>query len=166
VWNLSEVSASGGCQLPGGSTYELALDTGEHGNLDKEVYFLEAVVQAYESHSWVTDLDILTALRSDKLITRLPLKGVCSHKESEANDFSRCGPVTSVDSWIELLDQPTNTCIVRAGSNWLARLAATVIGVQKSKSVIVASQENVCWACVQGMNLDFSSPSSSPIIVC
>jgi hypothetical protein len=142
--------------------YELALDTGEHGNLDKEAYFLEAVVQAYESCSWVADLDILTALNGNDLIKQLPLKSMCSHSEDEAKDFSHFGLITSVDSWIELLDQPTNTCIVRAGKNWLARLAAVVIGVQNSKPVVVASQENMCWACVRGMDLNFSST----IIVC
>jgi hypothetical protein len=142
--------------------YELALDTGEHGNLDKEVYFLEAVVQAYEGCSWVADLDILTALNGSGSIKQLPSKSMCSHGENEAKDFSQLGLITSVDSWIELLDQPANTCIVRTGKNGLARLAATVIGVQNSKPIVVASQESICWSCIR----DVGSDLSSTIIVC
>lgn len=132
--------------------YEQALDTGEHGLLDKEVYLLETVVQAYERGAWFCDMDILAALNGhvgSRLIRRLPAW------RSSANDFSRLGQVTAIDNWTELLDQPNNACVVRTGGNWLARLTATVIAVQKAKPVIIAP-ERICWGCVRACNLNFS----------
>jgi hypothetical protein len=147
--------------------YEQALDIGEYGHFDREVYFLEAIVQVYETGSWVADLDILTALNGEigrRYLNRVPEREtcrLCSHGEEDASDFSQLGPTTSIDSWIELLDQPNNACIVRARGNWLARLTAAVLGVQKLKPVVIASR-NVCWACLRDMDLNFSTT----IIVC
>lgn len=142
--------------------YELALNTGQHGLRDKEVYFLQAVVQAYERGIWVADLDILNALNnveSSNRVLRLPTQ--CQHTSAEAMELSNFGPVTSVDCWAELLDQPTNPSIVRAKGNWLARLAATVVAFQKKRQVLIAS-ETVCWACVSSLSED----RSSVMIIC
>lgn len=42
--------------------YESSLGASEHGLFDKQVYFLQAVVQAFDAGIWVADLDIVTAL--------------------------------------------------------------------------------------------------------
>lgn len=138
--------------------YEQALDTGEHGLVDKEVYLLEAVVQAYDRGSWFSDLDVLAAINSQvgrHSIKRLPAWGSCSHEESLVKDSSQIGQITSIDDWIELLDQPNNACIVRTGGNWLARLTATVIAIQKCRPVIV-TPERICWACVSDTHSNFA----------
>lgn len=136
--------------------YELALNTGQHGLRDKEVYFLQAVVQAYERGIWVADLDILSALNNAERSNRvLRLPAQCQHTSKEALELSSFGPVTSVDCWAELLDQPNNPSIVRAKGNWLARLAATVVAFQKKRQVLIAS-EKVCWACVTSLLEDRS----------
>jgi hypothetical protein len=141
--------------------YEQALNTGQHGLLDNEVYFLQAVVQAYEKGNWVADLDILTALNTgldSKTVSRLP---DCKHTGLVVEDFSYLDQLTSIDSWAELIDQPSNAAIVRANGNWLARLAVTVVAFQKGRQVFIAS-EKVCWKCVQGLRCN----PSSLLIVC
>jgi hypothetical protein len=142
--------------------YEQSLNTGEHGLRDKEVYFLQGVVQAYERGNWVADLDILSALNSpaaDTSIRRLPCQ--CEHTKGEASSFGSFDPITSIDCWDELLDDPKVTSIVRAKGNWLARLAVTVVAFQKKRRVILA-KDTVCWACVRAM----SKASGSAIIIC
>jgi hypothetical protein len=141
--------------------YEQALNTGQHGLLDNEVYFLQAVVQAYEKGNWVADLDILSALNTglgSKTVSRLP---DCKETGLEVEDFSYLDQLTSIDSWAELIDQPSNAAIVRANGNWLARLAVTVVAFQKGRQVFIAS-EKVCWKCVQGLQCN----PSSLLIVC
>jgi hypothetical protein len=44
--------------------FELARNTGEHGSLDKNVYFLEAIIQVYDRDTWAADLDTFSALTS------------------------------------------------------------------------------------------------------
>ncbi|OCL08861.1 hypothetical protein AOQ84DRAFT_257707, partial [Glonium stellatum] len=125
--------------------YELALNTGQHGLRDKEAYFLQTVVQAYERSVWVADLDILGALGGDKIrFSRLSQR--CQHTPIESKSAGH-GPITSIDCWAELLDPPNNCSIIRAKGNWLARLATTVVAIQKTRHVIIAS-EKVCWACI------------------
>ena len=61
--------------------YESELDTGEHGLLDKQVYFLESIVEVYDRGSWIADLDILIALNGEiggRYIYRLPPRESCS----------------------------------------------------------------------------------------
>lgn len=131
--------------------YEQALDLGQHGLLDSQALFLESVVQVYDRGNWIADLDILNALTGDaatQYIRQLPTRGSCSHDKEAAQDYSSvCCSIISVDSWAELLDPPKSMCIVRAGRNWLARLAAVAVAAQKSWLVFVAA-DSVCWACV------------------
>ncbi|RDW60754.1 hypothetical protein BP6252_12137 [Coleophoma cylindrospora] len=143
--------------------YEQALNTGQHGLLDNEVYFLQAVVQAYEKGNWVADLDILSALNADPspdsgIVSLLP---DCKHTGEVVGDFSYLDQLTSIDSWAELIDQPSSAAIVRANGNWLARLAATVVAFQKGRRVFVAL-DRVCWKCVK----DTSCNPSTLLIVC
>lgn len=123
--------------------YELALNIGQHGLRDKEVYYLQAVVQAYERGVWVADLDVLDAINNS---VNLYTPRKCHHTPGEARNI-KFRPVTSIDCWAELLDPPENLSIVRAKGNWLARLATAVVAIQKGRTVLLASGE-VCWACV------------------
>jgi hypothetical protein len=142
--------------------YELPIDTGEHGLKDKDVYFLQSVVQAYEGSNWVADLDILEAFinRTGKgAIWRLATQ--CRHNAKEASDFKPLGNVVSIDCWDELLDDTQQTSIVRANGNWLARLALTVVAYQRGRKVVIADKK-VCWACV----IPICSKNVNPIVIC
>ena len=125
--------------------YELPLNTGQHGLRDKEAYFLQAAVQAYERGVWVADLDILGALNNDSLYVKRLAKG-CYHTSIEAGNI-KVGPIISIDCWAELLDPPKIPSIVRSKGNWLARLATAVVAIQQKRTVLIAPEE-VCWACV------------------
>ncbi len=148
---------------------EQALNTGEHGLRDKEVYFLQSVVQVYERGNWIADLDILNASMgadSQELIERLPTQ--CSHSDLQAANFEKAvGEIVSIDCWDELLDDPEKISIARAKGNWLARLALTVVAFQKKKQVVIAG-ERVCWACVRESRIYSTNGgvSKDAIIVC
>ncbi|KIV87743.1 hypothetical protein, variant [Exophiala sideris] len=160
--------------------YEQAVDIGEHGFLDKQAYFVEAATEVYERANWITDLDIVKALNSDigaNYIRRLPRREAnchqetdvlkcccCHHAAEERDDYSKVAPITSIDSWDELLDPPDNAGIVRAGkANWFVRLTAVVLGVQMLRPVVIAS-DSVCWACVK--DLEKVINLSMMIVVC
>ncbi|KIM99342.1 hypothetical protein OIDMADRAFT_30945 [Oidiodendron maius Zn] len=196
--------------------YESSLNSNEHGLFDKQVYFLQAVVQVFDAGTWVADLDIVTALDGDfgaRYLKRLPqarpksnensaletikaeeessqinrIGGVkiigslqhkngslldyaetsppdfCGHSPEEIQDFSITGKLTSIDCWDEIIDYPNNACIVRTNGDWLARLATAVVGLQKLRTVIIAPKKNVCWACVQRMNIN---SRRTMIIIC
>lgn len=56
--------------------------------------------------------------------------------------------------WEELLDSPNHrekAGVVRAYGNWIARLAATCISIQKGHRTILISKSPVCSACVDGV---------------
>jgi hypothetical protein len=55
--------------------------------------------------------------------------------------------LTSIDNWDELLDSPSGAGVVRANSNWIARLAATVTALQKGHPVCVIKGD-ACWECI------------------
>lgn len=123
---------------------EQPLNIGQTGYRDKEVFLVEAVIRAYDKSRWVADLDLrlLPPFFSDLLKL-----GKCIHSEQERDDYSAFEPLTSIDSWDELLDLPPNNCIVRAKGNWLARQAIAAFALQQSKPVVMASGI-VCWACI------------------
>lgn len=140
--------------------YERAVNSGEHGLYDDEAYYRQAIVQVYDSGSWVADIDVAsifyktTAVESQQL-RRLFVEagGRCGHSPETRRDFSRgggcAGRITSIDSWPELLDlPPQGVCVIRANRNPMARIAATVVAVQKLRRVVVAT-EDVCWQCIR-----------------
>ncbi|KAK8867354.1 hypothetical protein PGQ11_005932 [Apiospora arundinis] len=72
---------------------------------------------------------------------------VCDH-DSEACDIGIARmQAVSIDSWVELLDQPTETAVVRAYKNPIARLAALALAMRKSANVRVV-RGDPCWACI------------------
>lgn len=146
---------------------EQPLNIGQTGYHDKEVFLVEAVVRAYDKSRWVADLDI--SLRPG---TRFQILDEleCAHDELERDDYSAFKPVTSIDSWDELLDPPPNTGVVRAKANWLARQAVAAFAIQQSRPLIVASGA-ICWACVAEVMKNNSTTagaesSSNLLIVC
>ena len=127
--------------------YELPVNTGQHGLIDKPAYFLQAVIQAYERGRWVADLDLLNAtMREEQYVKRLPSR--CNHSNKEMQNFRCLGYIVTIDCWDELLDHPGTIAIVRAKGNWLARLAVVAVAFQRKQQIFIANN-SICWACVK-----------------
>ena len=151
--------------------FEQALNTGCYGARDIEHSFLEVVISAYEGGTRVADLDLLSVTRQIQIsgmtegrfewcqalnshpqvpallggVLRFPPES-CEHEISEQLDSTMFGDIISLDNWFEVLDPPSNSAIIRARGNALARLALAAICVQKKMDCVVFS-EHVCWAC-------------------
>ncbi|KAH6706613.1 hypothetical protein BKA61DRAFT_698473 [Leptodontidium sp. MPI-SDFR-AT-0119] len=75
----------------------------EHGLFDKQVYFLQAVVQVFDAGAWVADLDLVTALDGDfgtNYLRQLP----------QANPKSKINSTTKRASMPKAEEEP-NSCI-------------------------------------------------------
>lgn len=133
--------------------YERPLNIGETGYRHKEVFVVEAVIRAYDRTRWVVDLDLAKTFRDPAWQFFIHQMGGCSHSEEEQEDYSLIQPLTSIDSWDELLDLPHNACVVRARGNWLARQAIAAYSVQQQKPLVVTS-ERLCWKCIADSKQD------------
>ena len=123
--------------------YEQRLNTSRYGCRDKEAYYLEAVVSAYDKGTWVADLDLLHFLQGPFL----RLDDTCSHDSTAQVDSSVFPGLTSIDNWYEYLDRPPNAAILRASGNWVARLALAAIPLSGKEALILANKK-LCWACL------------------
>ena len=131
------------------TTYELPLARGRHGGVDAEVILVESLVSVYDRGNKVADLDVLGSL-SKPFLQRLN-KCTCSERASKRVRTTR---LISIDNWEELLDSPTHrekVGVVRAHGNWIARLAATCISIQKGYRTILLSKPPVCSVCVDDL---------------
>lgn len=127
--------------------YQLPLMAAEHGYQGVEANFVETLVSVFDAHEWVADLDVLKAL-SMPSVSRIGQKvGGCRHNNSgKLPDFL----LTSIDSWNEFIDRPSNACIFRASGNWLARLSAVAVNAQQNLDTIVLEVgKRICWECIQ-----------------
>lgn len=110
--------------------------TAEHGYQGVEANFVETLVSVFDGKEWVGDLDVLKAVAMpsvSRISAHLLLKG-CRHKKPRNTpQFA----LTSIDSWDEFMDRPSNACIFRASGNWLARLSAVAINVQQCLNTVV-----------------------------
>jgi hypothetical protein len=155
--------------------YEFPVRTTDHGAFDKQAFFIEAAVRAFDRREWVADLDLNAAFNAkyrcsqkmQTLHTRFdfgrmgePLQdplgaslvgrlAPCNHSDHEQSEYSRL-ELTSVDSWVEFLDAPTTEFIVRAKDDWLSRLAVFAVAMQIGRPVVIAS-DHVCWRCAEEM---------------
>jgi hypothetical protein len=68
----------------------------------------------------------------------------CQHGE-KAYD-SQVLPLLTMDSWMEFLDPPPQPSIVQAHQNWLARLAAASIAIQRGDVASILPHDP-CWKC-------------------
>ncbi|KAK6853992.1 hypothetical protein PG995_010804 [Apiospora arundinis] len=100
-------------------------------------------ISVYDRAKWVADVDILESSGWNCIEQSI----VCDH-DSEACDIGIARvQAVSIDSWVELLDQPTETAVVRAYKNPIARLAALALAMRKSANVRVV-RGDPCWACI------------------
>lgn len=114
------------------------------GMKDDEIYLLETLLSVHDGAEWVADLDVLNSFLSREYTTL----GLCEeHKESQIGPkLEAC----CIDNWTELLEPPeTRLGIVRACSDWQARLATFTIAVSTGNNVVVLPS-SICWDCVDG----------------
>ena len=126
----------------------LSATTGERGTIDQDVFFLESIVSVHDQGVWVADLNILKLL--DDVRGRLYFTADRGCRCSKEDSVTRNGMYASLDTWDELLDLPESSAVFRASGNWVARLAAVSILVQKAEATVVVVQENkICWTCLE-----------------
>jgi hypothetical protein len=79
--------------------------------------------------------------------------------------FRSGGPhFISVDNWDEFLEAPSDgILVIRAHENWLARLAFTVLSVNRGVRTIVLSND-VCWACCKTSMEDAQGDSKTDLL--
>jgi hypothetical protein len=124
--------------------YKQALDiTSHHGDYEQKFFYLEAVISVHDRGKWIGDIDVVTAC-SSPLVQRIrdTPKASCSHLffNNPAYRF------TQIDNWEEFIDVPDRDCVFRAHKNWLARLAATALSVQRNQRTVIIPYE-FCWQC-------------------
>ncbi|EUC27895.1 hypothetical protein COCCADRAFT_66825, partial [Bipolaris zeicola 26-R-13] len=126
--------------------FELPVDVGERGAIDKDLCFVETLIQVYDRDQWIADIDVLPVSQNDNDAVR--------RNTVKCTGFSPTIPsiLVSIDNWEELLDVPKDlgklrVAVVRAHDNWLARLAAACICQQKGFRIVINPSKDVCWQC-------------------
>jgi hypothetical protein len=131
--------------------YNRPVDIGVHGVRDADLCFVEAYVQVRFKGKWIGDIDIISGLESKYFQIFDPrINGSqnpsCSHTAQNVRAFR----VIAVDNWDEFIDSPKDGILVRAKDNWLARLAAANLSVQRQfKTIILRANSPICWPCVR-----------------
>lgn len=114
--------------------------------IDHDAQVVEAVISVRDRGRWVADIDILEVDFQD--MTRFKAVTSCKGHHDQDYDFD----YTSIDSWDELLDEPSTVGIFRAHGNWAARLAAVSI-LSRSESgghnFGVLGPDSFCLKCLE-----------------
>jgi hypothetical protein len=147
------------------------------GAYDPEVILLEALISVHEGRQWVADLDVLGSLASRSLAIPLGCSDNCSHPPD--SDSLGKGLVAelgvqlkSIGNWEELLccrDNllSTETGVARTFDNWLSRLAAAAICVQKGFTTILLPSHCSCADCSRRILKEdiWFSESNGPVVL-
>lgn len=140
--------------------FEMPVDVkGAHGIRDTEVFLLESVVSVHDRGQWFGDIDVLSLLNSETVNSTGKSAGEkramrtfasCSHSPPERcyQNSTNLARIISIDIWEEFLDLPVGSVnmIFRGHGNWLARLAAAAISVQRGLETVILP-DDVCWKC-------------------
>jgi hypothetical protein len=124
--------------------FELPLSVTANGNWDNEAYLVESPISIHDRGKWVADIDVMQAFKSS-YFKRCPTcySHVCDNSGAPTD-------LIAVDSWEEFLETPQDSFIVRANSNWIARLAIAALSTgQHLQTLIVPS--NPCWHCYRNI---------------
>ncbi len=128
--------------------YAPLTQAGRRQGQDHHVFLRESIVSVYHSGEWIGDLDVLKSLDSGRL-HRIP-HARCSCSQSQASQELAL-LATSVESWEDVLDPPSEGFVVRAHGNWVARLATASMLIQvmpeDSEAGITILPSDVCWRC-------------------
>lgn len=125
------------------------------GGRDVEAYFLETLISVYDRDTWIAELDILRALRCDRLMTKFLACKKCDCNRTLSGETG----LISIDNFAEMIVPPSRPGIVRARGNWQARLAAASLCVAKGYQIIL-KPEQTCWACLSKTSVDNISVQS------
>ena len=119
----------------------------ESRTIDQEAYVVESVISVLDSGKWVADLDILST--DFQKLHRLKMPAQCPGHPNGLSDYDH----TSLDTWEEFLDGPTNVGFFRAHGNWAARLAAVSILSQQQQghSIGLLGPGKICLECSNTM---------------
>ncbi|KAH7354748.1 hypothetical protein BKA65DRAFT_496920 [Rhexocercosporidium sp. MPI-PUGE-AT-0058] len=129
--------------------FELPMDKRSRGAIDKDISLVETLVSVHDKGGWLADIDVLALFEHDSLLLRRALPcGHCHHTTCLLPTR-----LTSLDNWDEILDLPedigvTNVGVVRAHNNWLGRLAAACVGLQKGHRIVILPPGKICWQCI------------------
>jgi hypothetical protein len=131
--------------------FEMAFDIGQRGAIDKDLCLVETLIQVYDRDEWIADIDVLPLFRKNNDAIRrntITCKG-CS-LASQTTEIP--SSLVSIDNWEELLDAPKglgklNVAVFRAHDNWIARLAAACISLQRGFRIVINPVDKVCWSC-------------------
>jgi hypothetical protein len=132
--------------------YEMPFDVGNRGGIDNDLCFVETLISVLDRGKWVADLDVLALHRAQQSLLRRPLtqKHCIKHASSRIPKL-----LASFDTWEEILDAPERLgkdCVgvVRARDNWMGRLAAACVSIQKGYRTVLLPpdyDEQSCWSC-------------------
>ncbi|KAH6871318.1 hypothetical protein B0T10DRAFT_417493 [Thelonectria olida] len=123
------------------------LNVGYSGGKDVEAYFQETLVSVFDGGKWIAELDVLSTLRSEKIIFDL-----LSDQSDDvagslgAQPFHHPDGLVSIDTFDEMIVAPSKPGILRARGNWEARLAALCICIAKGYTVLLIP-EDLSWDC-------------------
>jgi len=128
--------------------FEMPFNVGQRGAIDKDLCLVETLVQVFDREKWVADLDILPLF--DKFTDLIRRNNVKCTGCSTSRGIPR--PLRSIDNWEELLDTGDSlgtleVGVLRANDNWLARLAAACVSLQKGYRTVINPPWEVCWHC-------------------
>ncbi|KAK0609430.1 hypothetical protein B0T14DRAFT_465885 [Immersiella caudata] len=135
------------------TTWKVPLECGTTGEIDQEIFLLEAVVSVQDKGRWVADINVLGVEREPPIIVSCS----CSTKEDLAGKpptDMQLGieNAVSIGSWDELLDPPPCIGILKTNSNWVARLAAVCLITQEGHGhalgVLEEGADKLCWDCL------------------
>ena len=144
------------------TSFEVPYNFGVAGGVDAQVTLVESLVSVHDKGQWVADLDVLGSL-SSRLLHRLDHRD-CQHANVPERTQRGYSKLTSIDNWDELLDPLDLSCkgsldVIRAHENWLARLAAACISIQRGYRTAVLSSGSICLCSLK------SGPEASQICI-
>ncbi len=138
------------------TTWKVPLDWDSTGDIDQEIFLLEAVVSVQDHGRWVADIDVL-GIETDRPDV------ISFNCECETKSLWHTENTVSISSWEEFLDQPPCTGVLKTNGNWAARLAAVSILIQQGKghTAMVLDGGRLCWDCLREA---YSDPEPEPIL--
>ncbi|KAJ4375334.1 hypothetical protein N0V83_002420 [Neocucurbitaria cava] len=122
------------------------LATEDSRMIDHDAQVVEAVISVHDRGRWVADINILDVNFRDMI--RFKPATSCKGNHDKSYDFD----YTSIDSWEELLDEPSSVGFFRAHRNWAARLAAVSIlsrNEAEGHNFGVLGPEPFCLKCLE-----------------
>lgn len=115
-----------------------------------QITLRESIVSLSDGGTWVADLDILAGLKRMDLLFRIPEPSEpCDHFNDATT--SKSLELIAVDNWAEFLDPPESPVIIRCHGNWIGRLGATILSIQKGHPTILIPPKVTCKTCVSEM---------------